>query len=136
MCGAIWMTVALNLNRTLAQVGLTLDAGVLQTAAKVGDELDLMSLAFDQLKIKIASELMPTIVSFGTTFLQIFKNLEPVILATARLLDAVLTPLTSALTIRGLPQQRTTTNIGGATSGDHTWQGAEYWRCWSGCCRA
>jgi hypothetical protein len=101
------------LNQTLAKFGLTLDAGVLQTAAKVGDELDLMSLAFDQLKIKIAAELMPTIVNFGTTFLQIFKNLEPVILATARLLEAVLTPLTSALSIRGLPQQRTTTNIGG-----------------------
>jgi len=103
------------LNQTLTRFGLTLDAGVLQTASKVGDELDLMNLAFDQLKIKIASELMPAIVSFGTTFLQIFKNLEPVILGTARLLDAILKPLTSALTIRGLPQARgtTTTTVGG-----------------------
>jgi len=103
------------LNQTLTRFGLTLDAGVLQTASKVGDELDLMNLAFDQLKIKIASELMPAIVSFGTTFLQIFKNLEPVILGTARLLDAILKPLTSALTIRGLPQGRgtTTTTVGG-----------------------
>jgi len=88
-----WNDKSSELNATLDRFGLRIGPGVTEQASKIGNTVDVMSLAFDNLKKKIAFELTGAITTFGETFLTTLKNLEPVILATARLLNTLLAPL-------------------------------------------
>ena len=99
-----WDDKSSQLNATLDRFGLRVAPGVTEKAGKIGDTVDLLGLAFDNLKKKIAVELSGAITTFGETFLTTMKNLEPVILSTARLLNAMLEPLRFGIpAIRRLP---------------------------------
>jgi hypothetical protein len=104
-------------NKQLARFGILLGTDVLTNAAKVGNQLDILALAFEHLKIKIASDMSEAIVQFGVTFLETLKNLTPAILAFARLASTVLKPIAGIFEIKGLPSARApagqTVTVGG-----------------------
>jgi len=108
------------LNQNMERFGLKLGVGVVEGAAKANNALGLLELKFDQIKKQIAFELSEAITTFGDTFITTLKNLEPVILATARLINALAEPLRAGIPARPqVPAKQqgftTTAVVGGQT---------------------